>query len=83
MRLRDKIRLALFANRLLDALPNIEVMKEKLASRKLWAAVAGAMLTTFGQQLGLSPEILNNIVTIIVAYIAGQGIVDAAKGFRG
>ena len=82
MRLRDKIRLARFANRLLNGLPDIDIMKEKLASRKLWAAVVGAALATLGNHLGLSPDIVQTAVTVIMTYIGGQSIVDAVAASR-
>jgi hypothetical protein len=82
VRIRDRIKLALFANRLLAALPDKEVMKEKLASRKLWAAVVGSALAAFGNQLGISPEVTTTIVQLIVAYIAGQSVVDAVAANR-
>ena len=57
-------------------------MKEKLASRKLWAAVVGSALAAFGNQLGISPEVTTTIVQLIVAYIAGQSVVDAVAANR-
>jgi len=54
-------------------------MLEKLQSRKLWAAVIGAALTMFSQQLDLPEELTQNLVIIVVGYIAGQSLVDAAK----
>jgi len=54
-------------------------MLDQLKSRKLWAAVIGAALTTFSQQLGLPEELTRNIVIIVVGYIAGQAAVDVAK----
>jgi len=54
---------------------------EKLKSRKLWAAVVGTALITFGTQVGLTPEMSQWIATIITGYIVGQGIADAGKKF--
>ena len=82
MRLRDKMRLARLANRVLNGLPDIELMKEKLASRKLWAAVVGAALAALGSQLGVSPDLIETAVTVIVTYIGGQSIVDAVAAVR-
>lgn len=82
MRLRDKIRLARFANRILDGLPDLETMKEKLASRKLWAVVVGSALAAFGSQLGIAPDLIQNIVPIVVAYIGGQSVVDALAALK-
>ena len=58
-------------------------MFEKLKSRKLWAAVAGAALLTLGSQLGIAEDTSNKIVELIMVYIAGQGIVDAAAAAKG
>jgi len=82
MKLLDQIKLALLAKRILKALPDIEVMKEKLASRKLWAAVAGAALVTFGNQLGLAPDMVTTIVNLVMVYIGGQAVVDAAAAVK-
>lgn len=49
----------------------------KLKSRKLWAAVVGTALITFGNQVGLTPDMSQWIATIITGYIVGQGIADA------
>lgn len=54
---------------------------EKIKSRKLWAAVIGTTLITFGNQVGLTPEMSQWIATIITGYIVGQGIADAGKKF--
>lgn len=82
MKLRDKLKLALLAKRIADALPDIELMKEKLTSRKFWATIAAVTLTAFGDQLGASPEATKMIVSVIAAYIGGQAIVDAAAAFK-
>lgn len=55
-------------------------MLEKLKSRKLWAAVIAAVITTVGGHLGLTPDQLTAINTVIAAYIVGQGIADAGVG---
>ena len=55
-------------------------MIEKLKSRKLWAAVIAAVITTVGGHLGLTPDQLTAINTVIAAYIVGQGIADAGVG---
>lgn len=58
-------------------------MKDKLKSRKLWVAVGGVITVMLTDWLNLSPEtsegIVTALVTIIVAYLGGQSIVDAAK----
>lgn len=55
---------------------------EKLKSRKLWAAIAGAVLTIIGSQLGLTEDQTGWIVKIVIGYIVGQGAVDAIQGLR-
>lgn len=60
-----------------------EKLFSKLGSRKLWAAVAGAALTVFGNQLGLDEMTTNHIVQLVIAYIIGQGVVDAAAAAKG
>jgi hypothetical protein len=59
-------------------------MKDKLKSRKLWVAVGGVVAVMLTDWLSLYPEmsegILTALVTIVVAYVGGQSLVDAAKG---
>ena len=59
-----------------------EEIMSKFFSRKLWAAVAGAALIAFGQQLGLPESIYGDLVTLIMTYIAGQSVVDAATALK-
>tara|TARA_Y100000588_G_scaffold9751_1_gene10859 strand:+ start:290 stop:517 length:228 start_codon:yes stop_codon:yes gene_type:complete len=58
-------------------------MKEKLKSRKLWIAIGGVLTVVLTDWASLSPELADNLVTglvtIVVAYVGGQSIVDAAK----
>ena len=53
---------------------------QKLKSRKLWAAVIGAVIVSAGPQLGLTPDITQWIATIVTGYVVGQGIADAGQG---
>ena len=58
--------------------------KQKLSSRKLWAAVAAAILAVIAAVFGgeLSAETVDMIKTGIyglVAYIFGEGAVDVAR----
>lgn len=62
----------------------MEMLKQKLSSRKLWAAVASAVLCVvaacFGDQL--TPEVVDVLkyaVAAGVTYIFGEGIVDVAR----
>lgn len=57
------------------------LMIDKLKSRKFWALIITALLTTLGQQFGFSEETTQWLVGIGGAYIAGEGIADfGAKG---
>lgn len=62
----------------------MEFLKQKLSSRKLWAAVASGVLcivaAAFGDQL--TPEIVDVLRYAVIAgvtYIFGEGIVDVAR----
>ncbi len=62
----------------------MEKLKQKLSSRKLWAAVASGVLcivaACFGDQL--TPEIVDVLQYAVIAgvtYIFGEGIVDVAR----
>lgn len=55
-----------------------EELFSKLSSRKLWATVAAATLSVFGQQLGLPPDAIATVVKLVTVYVIGQGVVDAA-----
>lgn len=62
----------------------MEKFKEKLSSRKLWAAVlagvAALVAACFGEEL--TPEIVSALkcaVTAAIAYIFGEGAVDVAR----
>lgn len=70
-------KLSLWDKLKLLRLLNDKTMFEKLKSRKLWATVIGAAVVTLGQQLGLSEDFITSVVTLISAYVVGQGIADA------
>jgi len=58
--------------------------KQKLSSRKLWAAVAGVLCALIGVLCGesLTPETAEALrvgVLAVVAYIFGEGAVDVAR----
>lgn len=58
--------------------------KQKLTSRKLWMATAGlvvGVLLLFGVSQGLTEQISGVIMSLgsVVAYIVGEGLVDAAN----
>lgn len=59
-------------------------MKKKLTSRKFWLAVAGlivGVLAMFGVPGNLTSQISGVIMSLgsVIAYIAGEGLVDAAN----
>ena len=58
-------------------------MLGKLKSRKLWAAVAGAAFAAFASSMGVPDPIVAKVTAILIAYIAGQSIVDAAAAAKG
>lgn len=58
--------------------------KQKLSSRKLWAAVLSVVLmcvsAIFGEEMTAEvAEVLKTAVYGLIAYIFGEGIVDAAR----
>lgn len=62
----------------------MEKLKQKLSSRKLWAAVIAVLASAGAVLLGdeLSPEIVDALKCAVggcIAYIFGEGIVDAAR----
>lgn len=59
-------------------------MKKKLTSRKLWLAIAGlvvGILAMFGVDANTTQQISGVIMSLgsVVAYIVGEGLVDAAS----
>lgn len=62
----------------------MEKLKEKLSSRKLWAAVAAAVLCVVTAMFGenLTPEVVDitrYAVMAAMVYIFGEGAVDVAR----
>ena len=62
----------------------MEKLKQKLSSRKLWVAIASAILciiaACFGEEL--TPEVVDVLryaVAACMTYIFGEGIVDVAR----
>lgn len=63
---------------------NYQTLKQKLTSRKFWAAVVGfvtMVLTAFNVQ-DMQIEQIGSIISaaaVLIAYIIGEGMVDAAS----
>lgn len=62
----------------------MEKLKQKLSSRKLWAAVIAVIVVLAVSLLGeeLTPEIVSALECVVgaaVAYIFGEGAVDIAR----
>ena len=58
--------------------------KQKLTSRKFWAAVIGfvtAMLAAFGVSDLTAEQVIAVVsaIAMLIAYIVGEGMVDAAR----
>ena len=73
------MKLSLLNKLRLYRLTQNKAMIEKLKSRKLWATVIAAALATLGGQLGVSQDLIENIVQLVMAYVIGQGIADSRK----
>ncbi len=62
----------------------MEMLKQKLSSRKLWAAILAAIAAVVAALFGdkLTPEIIDAIETvskIAIAYIFAEGSVDISR----
>lgn len=62
----------------------MEKLKQKLSSRKLWAAIIAVIVVLAVSLLGeeLTPEIVSALECVVgaaVAYIFGEGAVDIAR----
>lgn len=51
----------------------------KLGSRKLWVAVGAGVVAFVGSMWPGREDLAQQVVTIAIAYLASQGIVDAAE----
>lgn len=63
---------------------NMEILKNKLTSRKLWAAILAVLVVmstiVFGNEL--TPELVSALECVVfaaIAYIFGEGAVDVAR----
>jgi len=56
-------------------------MRRKLTSRKFWVSVAGALYIILSEGLGLNvpQETYWAVVSIVLIYVLGEGIIDARK----
>jgi uncharacterized membrane protein len=57
---------------------------DKLKSRKFWLTVATAILTIANEGLGwnLPTDAIMQVVAVVIAYVLGQGAVDAVQVLR-
>lgn len=57
------------------------MLKQKLASRKFWMAIAGALIVVLNEGLGLGipEETYWGIVALVLGYIFGEAAVDVAR----
>ncbi len=58
--------------------------KKKLASRKLWIAIFACMTALSGGFAGALdwPTVTSTVMTIVLGYLAAQGIVDVAIAIK-
>lgn len=58
--------------------------KSKWTSRKLWVAIGGSVTVILVEILSVEPEtaqnITNTVITLGLAYIGGESLVDALRG---
>jgi uncharacterized membrane protein len=59
-------------------------MKDKLKSRKFWMAVVTGLLVILNDGLGLNlpSDAIKSVVEVVIAYIIGQGAVDAVSSLK-
>lgn len=57
------------------------MLKQKLASRKFWMAVAGTLIVVLNEGLGLGipEETYWGIVALVLGYVFGEAAVDIAR----
>ena len=70
--------------KVLTKLKEDPTMKEKIKSRKLWISVFGAMLVAVNAGLGypVPDTTINDIVMLLMTYVGGQAVADAAGNFN-
>lgn len=56
----------------------------KFKSRKFWMAVVAALVAIANDGLGLNlpRDAILTVATVVIAYILGEGAVDAARALR-
>lgn len=58
----------------------MDLIKSFLHSKKFVAAIIGIIITIGGRYgLNLDPQLVQDVVYILIAYIVGQGIADHGK----
>ena len=65
------------------ALPPLDTIKNKLASRKFWVILAYGFVALFSEGLGLDidPDQLEKVGYAVMTYLGAQGAVDWIKNF--
>lgn len=57
-------------------------MSEKLKSRKLWIAIAGAVISAASPFFGVDPDLaIKLFIAILGGYVGTEGVIDAARAF--
>ena len=57
-----------------------QIIKDLLSSKKAIAAIVGVLMVLIGRfGLDVDPELVTQVVSLVVAYIVGQGIADNGK----
>jgi hypothetical protein len=54
-------------------------LSKALTSKKFYALLIGLLFLFFGERAGVTAAQLSEAVTLIVAYIIGQGLADIRK----
>lgn len=78
-----KKRLLIRALRKLLEGKEMAFLKGIIKSKKLGAAIAGIATIILTQVVGLDPDLVEKIVTIVVGYLVAQGGVDLALALKG
>lgn len=73
------MKLSLYDKYRLWRITQNKTMIDKLKSRKLWATVIAGALATIGTNIGVSSDLINTLVQLVMVYVGSQAVVDAAS----